>query len=94
MNKTTSHKPKENGHALACPHCRAGMYWEFQDQCWLCILCGHRENEHLLRLKSMAEMVAVRVWEEIFDDLDEETKAEANRARSFGIRNPRSVMHA
>jgi len=72
MTKKTSHKLKENGHTQACPYCRAGMYWEFQDCCWLCLICGHREHEQVLRLKNMVEIVAGKVWAEIFDNLDEE----------------------
>jgi hypothetical protein len=69
MNRTTGHKWKENGHALACPYCSAGTYWDFQDCCWLCIICGYREYEQALRLRSMIEIVAEKVWDEIFDHL-------------------------
>jgi len=78
MTKTTSHKRKENGHALACPYCRAGMYWDFQDRCWFCIICGYRD-EQVLRLRNMVEIVAGQVWAEIFDNLDEENSIQKAR---------------
>jgi hypothetical protein len=43
------------------------MYWDFQDRCWLCIICGYREHEQALRLRNMVEIVSARVWDEIFE---------------------------
>jgi len=57
MNKMTEHK--ETGHAAACPYCSAGMYWDFQDGCWLCILCGHREHGPAERLERMIEIGSI-----------------------------------
>jgi hypothetical protein len=79
MRRTISDKRKKNGHALACPHCRAGvdgvtagLYWGFQDHCWQCIICGYRAYEQVLRLRNEAEIAAEKIWDEIFDDLDDE----------------------
>jgi Zn ribbon nucleic-acid-binding protein len=33
----------------ACPHCRSGsdkgtlgLFWEVQERCWRCVICGYR----------------------------------------------------
>src|SRR5437016_1111255 len=77
MRRTTNDKWKENGHVLACPHCRAGadgvtlgLYWGFDDHCWQCIICGYREYEQTSRQMSEAERVANRIWDECFDASD------------------------
>ena len=66
MARLASIKRKETGHAAACRYCRGGMYWDYQERCWLCILCGYREHNKSLKLKRMAEVVTARVWNEIF----------------------------
>ena len=79
MSRTTNDRWKENGHALACPHCRAGLdgvtvglYWDFYDHCWQCIICGYRAYEQVLRLRSEVQIVAESVWDEIFDEMNDE----------------------
>ena len=86
MRRTAILKGKEKRHALACPHCRAGMdemtvglFWDFQDHCWQCVICGYRVYEQVLRLRSAAEMVAERVWDEICDELDDEKLSQTTR---------------
>ena len=79
MRRATNDKWKENGHALACPHCRAGedgvtvgLYWDFDAHCWRCFTCGYRGYEQVLRQRNKAEIVAERIWDEILDALDKE----------------------
>ena len=79
MRRATNNGWKENGHALACPHCHAGadgatvgLYWDFDDYCWQCIICGYREYERIAHRRSKAENAAERIWDECFDALDKE----------------------
>lgn len=83
MRRRTNDIWKENGHALACPHCGAGedgvtlgLYWDYDERCWRCIICGYRGYEPVLRPKSKAEIVAERVWDEILDALDNEKNSQ------------------
>jgi len=79
MKTTRNDEWEETKHALGCPHCGAGvdgatvgLYWDFDDRCWQRIMCGCRVYEQVLRLRSEAEIAAERVWDEIFDDLNDE----------------------
>ncbi len=78
MRKRKSHNWKGNGHALACPHCGAGangmtlgLFWDYYDQCWRCIMCGYREYKHTKRPRTKAEIVAERIWDEVLDAMAE-----------------------
>jgi len=49
MRKQKEHKWKENGHPPPCPHCGAGgdgvtvgLYWDYDEHFWQCIICGYR----------------------------------------------------
>ena len=83
MRRTTKSNWKENGHASACPHCKAGadgvtvgLYWDFDAHCWRCFICGYRGYEEIVRPKTKAEIVAERIWDETFDDLDDEKRSQ------------------
>jgi len=75
---TTNDKWQDNGDPSACPHCGAGadritvgLYWDFDERCWHCIICGCRAYEQALCLMSEAEIEAERVWDRICDELDD-----------------------
>lgn len=72
---------RENNRALACPHCgtggdekTVGLYWDSDERCWRCVICGYRGYEHAIKPRAKAEIVAERLWDEILDALDEENK--------------------
>lgn len=64
---------KKNGHLLACPHCGAGagdtvgIYWDFYEHCWRCIICGYREYDTTARNKSKKQLAQERMIEQIMD---------------------------
>ena len=83
MRRPTNDKWKENGYVLACPHCRTGadgvtvgLFWDFDDHCWLCIICSYREYEKILRQRIEAERVAERIWDDFLEDLDKEKNSQ------------------
>src|SRR6185295_14473061 len=74
MRKTTNDKRQDNGEPSACPHCGAGgdritvgLYWDLNECCWHCFVCGCRAYEEAVCLTSTAESL----WDRICDDLDE-----------------------
>ena len=74
MKKRKNFKSKENGRASTCPHCGAGadgitlgLYWDFDEHCWRCVICGYRGYEDVLRPKSKAEIAAERVWDDVLN---------------------------
>lgn len=79
MSKKNNCNTKENSHAIACPHCGAGtdrvtvgLSWDFNDDCWRCVICGYRGYERMIRPRTKAEVVAERLWDEILDAVDDE----------------------
>lgn len=79
MSKKNNYNTKENGHALACPHCGAGtdrvtvgLSWDFNDHCWRCVICGYRGYEHSIKPRGKAEIVAESIWDQVLDALDKE----------------------
>ncbi len=83
MRRRTNDKWIENGDPSPCPHCGAGadgvtvgLYWDLDDHCWRCIICGYRGYEPILRQKSKAEIVKERIWDEILDTLDKEKNSQ------------------
>lgn len=77
-------KGKETDHALVCPHCGAGgdektvgLYWESDERCWRCVICGYRGYEHTIRSRTKTETVAESLWDQVLDALDEENKTTA-----------------
>jgi len=81
MRKRERVNGKGNGQAPACPHCGAGkdgvtlgLFWDFDEHCWRCIMCGYRGYERVLRVKSKAEIVAERIWDEVLEALDREER--------------------
>jgi hypothetical protein len=86
MKRTTNAGWTENRHALACPHCRAGadgmtvgLYWDFDDGCWQCIICGYREYERLPH--GVRPNAAERIWDDCFDALDKEENGQTAHYR-------------
>jgi rubredoxin len=84
MRKRKNDKWKENGHALTCPHCGAGaggatlgLFWDFDERCWRCIMCGYRQYKVSDRPQTKSEIVAERVWDEILDALEREENYQA-----------------
>lgn len=66
-----------SGHPLACPHCGAGvdgntlgLYWDFYEHCWRCIICGYRKYKHATQSKSKKEIEQERLLEQVMDSLD------------------------
>ena len=49
-----------------------GLYWEFDEHCWQCIICGYQGYEQVSRSRNKVEIVAARIWDEILDSLDKE----------------------
>jgi hypothetical protein len=56
MRKRKTGNWKENGHPPACPHCRTGgdgvlvgLFWDFNERCWRCVICGYRGFEGVVR---------------------------------------------
>jgi len=79
MKRTTNYSWKENGRRPGCPHCGAGadavtvgLYWNFEDHCWQCIICGYRGYERVQHRRSPAVIIAERLWDEVLDTLDQE----------------------
>lgn len=77
--KRNTENGKETDHALTCPHCGAGedektvgLFWDSDERCWRCVICGYREYEHALRQQTQAEIVAESLWDRLLDALDEE----------------------
>ncbi|MCC6545365.1 MAG: hypothetical protein IT392_12860 [Nitrospirae bacterium] len=75
--KKNGKRSKNNGRQLTCPHCGAGadgntvgLYWDFQEYCWKCVICGYREYEHASRSKSMKELEQELLLDQIMDSLD------------------------
>ena len=52
-------------HAVGCPYCRANMYWDFQDRCWLCIICSYRKDP---QVRSTVKIITEKVWNKIIND--------------------------
>jgi hypothetical protein len=78
MWRITNDKWQDNGDPSACPHCGAGedritvgLYWDFDESCWHCIICGCRVYEQVVCLMSEADIEAERVWDRICSDLDD-----------------------
>jgi hypothetical protein len=83
MNKKNGNRG-ENNHTPACLHCGAGgdektvgLYWDTDEHCWRCVICGYRGYEHTIRPRTKAEIIAERLWDEIVDTLDEEKEKAA-----------------
>lgn len=82
MSKNGNGKEKTN--PLACPHCGAGedentvgLFWDFNEHCWHCVICGHRVYEQTLQPKSQIGVVAETIWDdwdEVLDAIDESTE--------------------
>lgn len=58
---------KEKTNPLACPHCGAGedentigLFWDFNEHCWHCVICGHRTYENSPGRRTLAQVVAER----------------------------------
>ncbi len=87
---------KENGHAPVCPHCGAGrneksvgLYWESDDRCWRCVVCGYRGYEHAIKPRTKAEIVAESLWDQVLDALDKEKSEQIVRERYKGCNDVR-----
>jgi len=83
MSGTTDNQWTECGHLKACPHCgigedgvTLGPYWDFNEECWRCIICGYRAYEEALCYKSKAEIMADKLWDEVLDALDKEENSQ------------------
>lgn len=82
--KRKTENGKESDHALTCPHCSAGEgektvgpYWDSDERCWRCVICGYRGYEHAIKSRTKAEIVAERLWDEMLDALDEKNERAA-----------------
>jgi hypothetical protein len=69
-----------NNDPSPCPHCGAGadimtvgLYWDFDEDCWHCIICSCRVYE---QLATEAEINAERIWDIVCDDLDNEESSQ------------------
>ncbi len=79
--KNGNGKGKGQANPLACPHCGAGeaentvgLFWDFNEHCWHCVICGHRVYEQTLQPKSQIGVVAEAIWDEVLDGIDESTE--------------------
>lgn len=81
--KRKNENGKETDHALTCPHCgtggdekTVGLYWETDERCWRCVICGFREYEHTIGPQKKAEIVAESIWDQVLDALDKENSGQ------------------
>jgi hypothetical protein len=79
MRKRIKNKWEENRHLLGCPHCGAGadvvtvgLCWDFDNNCWQCIICGYRAYEQIQYQRNPDIIVAERLWDEVLEALDKE----------------------
>lgn len=78
MRNGKRNNARERNEELACPHCGAGsdgetlgLFWDFVEHCWRCIMCGYRGYE-CQRPKTNAGVMAEKEWDEINAMLDQE----------------------
>jgi hypothetical protein len=70
--------------SLSCPHCNAGMdgvglglIWDFGEDAWRCILCGHRTFQK--KQKTKAEILEETLWDRILASISLEEDSENTR---------------
>ena len=69
---------------LSCPHCNAGndgvglgLIWDFNEDAWRCILCGHRSFQQ--KQKTKAEILEEYLWDRILASIPPEEDLENPR---------------
>lgn len=79
MSKKNNCNTKENNHALACPHCGAGadrstvgLFWDSNEDCFRCVICGYRGHEQKLQPKTQALIASENIWDQLMEAIDKE----------------------
>ena len=85
MRRMINNTREENGQTMHCPHCGAGadgatvgVYWSSKDLCWKCVICGYRK--YRLQQRKKTEVRNEKIWDEIFDAIDEEESSQTIRS--------------